>query len=203
MKDGNGKNSLHFAAQLGQTDLCRHLMVDHRFDVNAQDDAGQHCFGQSSSRLELVAVIWAVSRRVRLSSHQQQMLTVCLQGRRHWHMQRVLATETLRSSCWPLALKSAGPGPAERTPFTPLPLQVQADVEFEAFDRRHALPSCHPTFAGRRASNAALKDRDRCWLGAGRDLRHVMNTIHMLIHSLCKCCTISSEDTCWKQGSIV
>ena len=45
MKDGNGKNSLHFAAQLGQTDLCRHLVVDHGFDVNAQDDAGQHCFG--------------------------------------------------------------------------------------------------------------------------------------------------------------
>ena len=45
VKDGNGKNSLHFAAQLGQTDLCRHLMVDHKFDVNAQDDAGQHCFG--------------------------------------------------------------------------------------------------------------------------------------------------------------
>ena len=103
--------------------------------------------GQSPCRLELVAVMQAVSRRVRLSGHHQQKLTVCLQGRRHWRTQRVPATKTQQSSCWPLALKSAGPGPAERTPSTPPPPQVLADVEFAAFACGHALPGCHPLLA--------------------------------------------------------
>ncbi len=47
-------------------------------------------------------------------------------------MQRVPATKTQQSSCWPLVLKSAGQDPAERTPFTLPPLQVQANGEFEA-----------------------------------------------------------------------
>lgn len=41
IKDGTGKNALHFAAQLGQTDVCQHLLIEHHLDPNIQDEAGE------------------------------------------------------------------------------------------------------------------------------------------------------------------
>lgn len=40
IKDGTGKNVLHFAAQLGQTDVCQYLLTEHQLDPNVQDEAG-------------------------------------------------------------------------------------------------------------------------------------------------------------------
>ena len=40
IKDGTGKNALHFAAQLGQTDVCQYLLTEHQLDLNIQDEAG-------------------------------------------------------------------------------------------------------------------------------------------------------------------
>jgi len=40
IKDGTGKNALHFAAQLGQTDVCQYLLTEHQLDPNIQDEAG-------------------------------------------------------------------------------------------------------------------------------------------------------------------
>ncbi|KAK9828865.1 hypothetical protein WJX72_002461 [[Myrmecia] bisecta] len=41
VKDGNGRCVLHFAAQLGRQDMCRHLLDEAHVDVNAQDEAGE------------------------------------------------------------------------------------------------------------------------------------------------------------------
>lgn len=40
IKDGTGKNALHFAAQLGQTDNCRYLLTECQLNPNMQDEAG-------------------------------------------------------------------------------------------------------------------------------------------------------------------
>lgn len=40
IKDGTGKNALHFAAQLGQTDVCQYLLAEHQVNANTQDEAG-------------------------------------------------------------------------------------------------------------------------------------------------------------------
>ena len=40
IKDGTGKNALHFAAQLGQTDVCQYLLTEYQLDPNIQDEAG-------------------------------------------------------------------------------------------------------------------------------------------------------------------
>ena len=40
VKDGTGKNALHFAAQLGQTEVCHYLLTEQQVDVNVQDEAG-------------------------------------------------------------------------------------------------------------------------------------------------------------------
>ena len=40
IKDGTGKNALHFAAQLGQTDVCHYLLTEQQVDPNSQDEAG-------------------------------------------------------------------------------------------------------------------------------------------------------------------
>lgn len=42
VKDGTGKNSLHFAAQLGQTEVCHYLLTEQRFDPNLQEEAGTY-----------------------------------------------------------------------------------------------------------------------------------------------------------------
>ena len=39
-KDGTGKNALHFAAQLGQTDVCQYLLIEQQMDPDSQDEAG-------------------------------------------------------------------------------------------------------------------------------------------------------------------
>jgi len=41
IKDGTGKNALHFAAQLGQTEVCQYLLTEHQLDPNIQDEAGK------------------------------------------------------------------------------------------------------------------------------------------------------------------
>lgn len=40
IKDGTGKNALHFAAQLGQTDVCQYLLTEQHMDPDSQDEAG-------------------------------------------------------------------------------------------------------------------------------------------------------------------
>lgn len=40
IKDGTGKNALHFAAQVGQADTCYYLLTEHEVDPNIQDEAG-------------------------------------------------------------------------------------------------------------------------------------------------------------------
>ena len=43
IKDGNGKNALHFAAQLGHTQVCHCLLTEQQVDVNLHDEAGLSC----------------------------------------------------------------------------------------------------------------------------------------------------------------
>lgn len=43
VKDGTGKNCLHFAAQTGQTDVCHYLLIELHFDPDEQEEAGA-CF---------------------------------------------------------------------------------------------------------------------------------------------------------------
>ena len=40
IKDATGKNALHFAAQLGQTEVCHYLLTEQQVDPNSQDEAG-------------------------------------------------------------------------------------------------------------------------------------------------------------------
>lgn len=42
IKDGTGKNVLHFAAQLGQADACYYLLTEQEVDSNIQDEAGDY-----------------------------------------------------------------------------------------------------------------------------------------------------------------
>ena len=42
IKDGTGKNALHFAAQLGQADACHYLLTEQQLDPNIQDEAGSY-----------------------------------------------------------------------------------------------------------------------------------------------------------------
>ena len=42
IKDGTGKTALHFAAQLGQTDVCHYLLTEQQVDPNSQDEAGTY-----------------------------------------------------------------------------------------------------------------------------------------------------------------
>lgn len=42
VKDATGKNALHFAAQLGKTDVCHYLLTEQQVDPNLQDEAGMH-----------------------------------------------------------------------------------------------------------------------------------------------------------------
>lgn len=42
VKDGTGKNCLHFAAQTGQTDVCNYLLTELHFDPAEQEDAGMY-----------------------------------------------------------------------------------------------------------------------------------------------------------------
>ena len=42
IKDGTGKNALHFAAQLGQTDVCHYLLTEQQVDPDTQDEAGSY-----------------------------------------------------------------------------------------------------------------------------------------------------------------
>ena len=44
VKDGTGKNCLHFAAQLGNSDVCHYLLTELGFDPNEQEEAGKHPF---------------------------------------------------------------------------------------------------------------------------------------------------------------
>lgn len=48
IKDGTGKNALHFAAQLGQTDACHYLLTEQQVDPNLQDEAGSYIALQTS-----------------------------------------------------------------------------------------------------------------------------------------------------------
>ena len=40
VRDGNGRNALHFAAAAGNADLCQRLIEEWAFDVEAVDDSG-------------------------------------------------------------------------------------------------------------------------------------------------------------------
>lgn len=40
IRDGTGKTALHFAAQLGQTDVCQYLLTEQHVDPDSQDEAG-------------------------------------------------------------------------------------------------------------------------------------------------------------------
>ena len=52
VKDGNGRNALHFAAQGGQVDMAEHLLESEGISVNSQDDQGG--FSKSLNFLESV-----------------------------------------------------------------------------------------------------------------------------------------------------
>ena len=54
IKDATGKNSLHFAAQLGQTDNCRYLLTERQLNPNTQDEAGMQAL-----RLPLLLTVTA------------------------------------------------------------------------------------------------------------------------------------------------
>lgn len=41
VRDGNGRSALHFAAQVGQNELCTALLAAHGITVDAQDDHGE------------------------------------------------------------------------------------------------------------------------------------------------------------------
>ena len=73
VKDGTGKNSLHFAAQLGQTDVCHYLLTEQDFDPNQQEEAGMShilsCLpcesipGKHSLLSQHQASLWSASQR--------------------------------------------------------------------------------------------------------------------------------------------
>lgn len=42
IKDGSGKNALHFAAQLGHKDACHYLLTEQQVNPNLQDEAGSY-----------------------------------------------------------------------------------------------------------------------------------------------------------------
>lgn len=41
VKDGTGKNCLHFAAQLGNIEVCQYLLTELHFDANEPEEAGK------------------------------------------------------------------------------------------------------------------------------------------------------------------
>ena len=49
VRDGNQKNALHFAAQLGNLDLCKHLVEFHEVPLDAQDVEGETPLSLSSA----------------------------------------------------------------------------------------------------------------------------------------------------------
>ncbi|DBA83555.1 TPA: hypothetical protein ACH3X2_006474 [Trebouxia sp. C0005] len=56
IKDGTGKNVLHFAAQLGQTDVCQYLLTEHQLDPNVQDEAGETALTLAAGSAEELTV---------------------------------------------------------------------------------------------------------------------------------------------------
>jgi hypothetical protein len=42
VKDGNGRNALHFAAQGGQAGMAEHLLEKEGISANSQDDQGRY-----------------------------------------------------------------------------------------------------------------------------------------------------------------
>ncbi|QDZ23878.1 ankyrin repeat domain-containing protein [Chloropicon primus] len=59
VRDGNQKNSLHFAAQLGNLVLCKHLVEAHNIPVDAQDVEGETALSLSaaSAQTEVVSYL--------------------------------------------------------------------------------------------------------------------------------------------------
>ena len=168
MKDGNGKNSLHFAAQAGQTDLCSHLLVDHGFDVNAQDDAGQHCFGAQLVSPGLVAVMQVASRPLRLNGHQQQKVTACLPA---GETALAYAAGAGNKATAELLLAS-GAEVGRSRPGGAHPIHTGAasgagGCGLGSIWLQQCAPKLPPSSAGSRPLSTALKDRDSvlawCW----------------------------------------
>ena len=68
VKDGNGRNALHFAAQGGQVEMAEHLLESEGISVNSQDDQGWD-FGSLRTFKVGLAGVCSCTRRPVSSCH--------------------------------------------------------------------------------------------------------------------------------------